>query len=64
MTQQFNACCFTVFTGGITQAFIGNHCNLGHGSTMELTPSAGCAEVKIDLPHPDPNDDMDEKLAE
>ena len=36
MTQQFKAFCFTVFTGGIIQAFIGNLWNLGHYSTMEL----------------------------
>lgn len=28
--QQFKAFCFTVFTGGILRAFIGNHWNLGH----------------------------------
>ena len=50
MTQQFNTFCFTVFTGGIIQAFIGNHWNLDHlhhgiCGTCLLKPSAGCAEL-------------------
>lgn len=58
MTQQFNTFCFTVFTEGIIQAFIGNLLNLGHFAPWNW-PSCwnhplDVLKSKIVLPHPPP----------